>query len=180
MDLLNQHLQNIQRPFVQSSVQNNVQYRQPRADNLQACQAFAQTIGFSASAASIMNNTCMVLGTRDIGPVQAPNGHVIRTPHLNVIGFSYETDAQGRVFNAGETVILQEEADTLIKELSQRNISVTGLHNHWNLTTPFVLYIHFVNLDQTPQQFARNVADAFNVVRNNRNTTTLRQSINRS
>lgn len=86
--------------------------------------------------------------------------------------FSFEDlDSRGNALNLGETVILQEEINPFVSALRQRGIEVTAIHNHWLLTNPVLMFIHFKSIEP-PLVFAQKSAEAFRVL----TTRTIRPS----
>lgn len=125
------------------------------------CEEFARILG-----AQILDSTdelCVVTFKRNIDAEIA--GRETESPlALNAL-FSFESpDDQGRTLNLGETVILQKEINPFISALRERDIYVTGLHNHWLFEKPRLMYIHFFSIDN-PISFAQKVAEALQVLK---------------
>jgi hypothetical protein len=69
--------------------------------------------------------------------------------------FSFESlDTSGRALCLGETALLQNQANRLIRNLQRNGIKVTALHNHWLNEVPRLMYIHWESIDE-PVAFAR-------------------------
>ncbi|WP_438347143.1 DUF1259 domain-containing protein [Paenibacillus sp. FA6] len=69
--------------------------------------------------------------------------------------FSFESlDTSGRALCLGETALLQNQANRLIRNLQRNGITVTALHNHWLNDNPRLMYIHWQSIDE-PVAFAR-------------------------
>lgn len=134
-----------------------VQIRIGRPNRL--CRQFARILG---ATPIVINGVCTaqfgrvidarILGRRTTSPLALP------------AAFSFESmDSQGRTLNLGETVLLQREANPLMRELKKRGITVTALHNHWLFENPRLMYMHFESIDR-PLDFARKVSEAFRVL----------------
>jgi hypothetical protein len=69
--------------------------------------------------------------------------------------FSFESlDRSGRALCLGETACVQNQANQLIRNLQQRGIKVTALHNHWLNDVPKLMYVHW-EANMKPLEFAR-------------------------
>jgi hypothetical protein len=69
--------------------------------------------------------------------------------------FSFESlDSSGRALCLGETACFQNQANQLIRNLQQRGIKVTALHNHWLNDVPHLMYVHW-EANMKPLEFAR-------------------------
>ena len=67
----------------------------------------------------------------------------------------YESlDRSGRALCLGETAVVQNQANRLIRNLQRNGIKVTALHNHWLNDSPRLMYIHWESIDN-PIAFAR-------------------------
>ncbi|MEC5186353.1 hypothetical protein GGQ77_000084 [Geobacillus thermodenitrificans] len=92
-------------------------------------------------------------------------GRRTNSPLVNPQLFSFESlDSQGNALNLGETVLLQEEVNPLLRELKKRGITVTAVHNHWLFERPRAMYMHFQSIEP-PLEFARKVREAFRVLK---------------
>ena len=134
-----------------------VQIRIGRPNRL--CRQFARILG---ATPIVINGVCTaqfgrvinarILGRKTTSPLALP------------AAFSFESmDNNGRTLNLGETVLLQSEANPLMRELKKRGITVTALHNHWLFDQPRLMYMHFESIDR-PLSFARKVSEAFRVL----------------
>lgn len=134
-----------------------VQIRIGRPNRL--CRQFARILG---ATPIVINGICTaqygrvidarILGRKTNSPLSLP------------AAFSFESaDKNGRTLNLGETVLLQREANPLMRELKKRGIIVTALHNHWLFDKPRLMYMHFESIDH-PLNFARKVSEAFRVL----------------
>lgn len=107
------------------------------------------------------NGACMVSMRRNF-PIML---HGRQTTNLGGVGVWFETLAQdGTALNFGEVAVLQEEIPALTSRLIQQGIVVGAIHNHWILTNPEILYVHFQSVEP-PLQFAKKVAYAFSALR---------------
>ncbi|MDN4526424.1 DUF1259 domain-containing protein [Fictibacillus fluitans] len=80
-------------------------------------------------------------------------------------GFSFESlDLEGNALNLGEVVVLEEEITEFTKQLVNKGIFISALHNHWLFTKPTILYIHFQSVEP-PLTFAQKAAEALAVLR---------------
>ncbi|AAO35872.1 hypothetical protein K144313037_10940 [Clostridium tetani] len=132
-------------------------------DFCRTCNEFARILG--AEILSTADNVCTVTFMRDIDAEIL--GRSTNSPLALAALFSFESpDNQGRTLNLGETVILQDEINDFISILRENGILVTALHNHWLFEDPRLMYIHFESIDR-PLDFARKVAEALRVLRNN-------------
>ncbi|KHO39190.1 hypothetical protein OR62_06785 [Clostridium tetani] len=132
-------------------------------DFCRTCNEFARILG--AEILSTADNVCTVTFMRDIDAEIL--GRSTNSPLSLAALFSFESpDNQGRTLNLGETVILQDEINDFISILRENGILVTALHNHWLFEDPRLMYIHFESIDR-PLDFARKVAEALRVLRNN-------------
>jgi len=74
--------------------------------------------------------------------------------------FSFESlDKSGRALCLGETALLQNQANQLIRNLQKRGITVTALHNHWLNEKPRLMYIHWESI-MKPIDFARKTKES--------------------
>ncbi|KHF36652.1 hypothetical protein CM49_00957 [Paenibacillus sp. P1XP2] len=132
------------------------------------CSKFASILGGTAEVA---NGVCTVTRVRsNLQPLIQGR----RTKSVLAIAafFSFEDlDSRGNALNLGETVILQEEINPFVSALRQRGIEVTAIHNHWLLTNPVLMFIHFKSIEP-PLVFAQKSAEAFRVL----TTRTIRPS----
>ncbi|KHO39437.1 hypothetical protein OR62_05830 [Clostridium tetani] len=132
-------------------------------DFCRTCNEFARILG--AEILSTANNVCTVMFMRDIDAEIL--GRRTNSPLALMAMFSFESpDNQGRTLNLGETIILQDEINDFISILRENGILVTALHNHWLFEDPRLMYIHFESIDR-PLDFARKVAEALRVLRDN-------------
>lgn len=124
------------------------------------CQDFARILG---GTAEVVNGVCTVTRIRsNLKPLI--QGRRTRSALAIAALFSFEDlDSRGNALNLGETVILQEEANPFISALRARGIEVTALHNHWLLTDPVLMFIHWKSIEP-PLSFARKTAEAFRVL----------------
>lgn len=67
--------------------------------------------------------------------------------------FSVE-NRRGRTLNLGEAVLRQREVNIVMKELRNRGIIVTALHNHWLFERPRLMYMHWEAV-MDPRRFLR-------------------------
>ncbi|ARP42457.1 DUF1259 domain-containing protein [Geobacillus thermodenitrificans] len=124
------------------------------------CREFASILG---GTGSLINGVCFVQKFRDI-PFTIM-GRRTNSPLVNPQLFSFESlDSQGNALNLGETVLLQEEVNPLLRELKKRGITVTAVHNHWLFERPRAMYMHFQSIEP-PLEFARKVREAFRVLK---------------
>jgi hypothetical protein len=124
------------------------------------CQEFARILGGEGMLTD--ENVCLVQKFRDID--FTIEGVPTRSPLVNPQFFTFEIRG-GEVLNLGETVLLQEEVNPLLTELRDRNITVTAVHNHWLFDDPRAMYMHFQSTDDNPLEFARDVREAFKVLK---------------
>lgn len=124
------------------------------------CQEFARILG---GTAEVVNGVCTVTRIRsNFSPLI--QGRRTRSALAIAALFSFEDlDRRGNALNLGETVILQEEANPFISALRARGIEVTALHNHWLLTDPVLMFIHWKSIEP-PLSFAKKTAEAFRVL----------------
>jgi len=81
-------------------------------------------------------------------------GRPTHSPLVNYQLFSFESlDASGRALCLGETALHQNQANRLIRNLQDRGITVTALHNHWLNENPRLMYIHWESIEN-PIDFA--------------------------
>lgn len=127
--------------------------------NRNVCREFASILGGSGT---FEDGVCFVQKLRTL-PFRIEG---VRTESPLVLAqlFSFEI-RNGRVLNLGETVVLEKEINPLLTELRKRKITVTALHNHWLFEQPRAMYMHFQSTSQDPLTFARNVAEAFRVLK---------------
>jgi len=132
------------------------------------CTRFADILGGTSEVA---NGVCTVTRVRsNLQPLI--QGKRTRSVLAIAAFFSFEDlDSRGNALNLGETVILQEEINPFITALRQRGIEVTAVHNHWLLTRPVLMFIHFKSIEP-PLVFAQKTAEAFRVL----TTRTIRPS----
>ncbi|SDD39766.1 DUF1259 domain-containing protein [Sporomusa acidovorans] len=124
------------------------------------CQEFARILGSTIIMSS--ESSCVVSRMRDIAVTIL--GRTSTSPLTLAAMFSYESpDDQGRTLNLGETVILPREVNPFIDVLRDNGIIITALHNHWLFERLRLMYIHFEVIDN-PLSFARNVAEAFEIL----------------
>jgi hypothetical protein len=87
-------------------------------------------------------------------------GRPTHSPLVNYQLFSFESlDASGRALCLGETALHQNQANRLIRNLQDRGITVTALHNHWLNESPRLMYIHWESVEN-PIDFARKTIES--------------------
>lgn len=124
------------------------------------CLQFGRILG---GTAEVVNGVCTVTRIRsNLQPLI--QGRRTRSALAIAALFSFEDlDSRGNALNLGETVILQEEANPFISALRARGIEVTAFHNHWLLTKPVLMFIHWKSIEP-PLLFAKKTAEAFRVL----------------
>lgn len=143
--------------------QNNSDVARVSDTRCNLCSEFANIL--DSQILSSDSELCVVTRVRDISPRIA--GISTRSPLVINALFSFEPTTRGRALNLGETVILQKEINPFISALRNRNIKVTALHNHWLFENPRLFYIHFFSVE-APLSFAQKVAEAFELLENNK------------
>jgi hypothetical protein len=122
----------------------------------QLCDRLARIVG---GQGSITNGACVVQRLRNnlnLSILRRRSKSPLTIPFL----LSFEArDARGRTLNLGETVILEREINTFVRQLRNRGITVTALHNHWLFQNKSFKYIHWESVGD-PETFARNSAAA--------------------
>ncbi|WP_274366250.1 DUF1259 domain-containing protein [Paenibacillus thermotolerans] len=122
----------------------------------QLCNRLARIVGGSGS---IVNGACLVQRFR-----KNLNLRILRRRSKSPLTIPFfisaeSRDARGRTLNLGETVILEREINRFVKELRNRGITVTALHNHWLFQNTSFKYIHWESVGD-PVVFARNTVAA--------------------
>mgnify|MGYP001301208081 CR=1 FL=1 len=113
--------------------------------------------------ASIQNGVCVVSQLRTDLDVTIL-GRETQSPLVLPVLLSFENfDQKGRALSLGESVLLQEEANTFIRVLQDNGIIVTALHNHWLFEEPRLMYLHWEAI-MDPVAFTRAVAQAFRAI----------------
>lgn len=122
------------------------------AISMQLCNQLARIVGGSGS---IVNGACLIQRFRSNLNLRIQRRRS-KSPLTIPFFLSAESrDARGNTLNLGETVILESEINTFVRQLRNRGITVSALHNHWLFqNTPFK-YIHWQNVGD-PVTFARN------------------------
>ncbi|GAA0321355.1 hypothetical protein GCM10008967_09860 [Bacillus carboniphilus] len=124
------------------------------------CQEFARILD---STPVVINGVCTAVRSREnIRPTVL--GREAESFMFVPQAFSFENiDSQGRAFNLGETVILQDEINPFISVLRRNGILVTAIHNHWLFDDPRLFYVHWESIDR-PLDFARKTREALDVL----------------
>lgn len=127
-----------------------------RDDNL--CGQFGQILH---GEAKVQHGGCSVGLRRDI----AVTLYGRPTSTLMEVEIWFESlGTDGKALCFGEVAILQEEVPGFTSLLVRQGIPVSAIHNHWILTKPEVLYLHFQSVEP-PLAFARKVAYAFTALK---------------
>lgn len=80
-------------------------------------------------------------------------------------GIAFESlDYEGNALNLGEVVVLEEELTQFVKILTENNLIVSAIHNHWVFTNPTILYVHFQSVEP-PLSFAHKTSKALSVLK---------------
>lgn len=103
---------------------------------------------------AFMNGVCLIQALRaDLKPTIL--GVPTRSPLVLPVFLSVEApDRRGRTLNLGESVLLQEETQTVMRVLRNHGIIVTALHNHWLFERPRLMYMHWEAV-MSPERFVR-------------------------
>lgn len=124
------------------------------------CLEFAKVLDCTAQ---VFNDVCLVSRLRTNLHPRVLGRKAESAMFLPQI-YSYENIAEdGTALCLGETVILEEEINPLLKKLEEHDIIVTAVHNHWLFDDPRLMYMHFESLD-APLSFAEKVRDAMTVL----------------
>lgn len=103
---------------------------------------------------AFMDGVCLIQLLRaDLSPTIL--GARSRSPLVLPVFFSVEARGErGRALNLGESVLRQEEANTVMRVLREQGICVTALHNHWLCEEPRLMYMHW-EARMDPERFLR-------------------------
>ncbi len=119
------------------------------------CSSFAGILG---GEMSVKHGACIVEKNRHHIPVTIagrPSGRVMHSI------WSFESiDPSGKALVLGETALLEEEVIEFTSTLQKYGIVVSGLHNHWLMDRPPLLYAHYYFIGD-PLSFAAGVAEAY-------------------
>ncbi|UJF34888.1 DUF1259 domain-containing protein [Paenibacillus hexagrammi] len=119
------------------------------------CSSFGDLIG---GKAQYQDGVCAVTKTRDLHV--SILGRPSRSHHTIALNCSFEQlDHQGVALILGEIALLQEEVNPFIYALQHQGIWISALHNHWIMSSPMLMYLHFSSLDH-PLSFAAKLAEA--------------------
>lgn len=120
------------------------------------CNQFARILGGEHQI--VKGPVCFVSRTRSFN--ETILGRRTNSPLVNAQLFSFESlDKSGRALCLGETGLRQDQANRLIRNLQNRGIIVTALHNHWLFEQPRLMYIHWESIDN-PIAFARKTKES--------------------
>ncbi|MEN6388795.1 MAG: DUF1259 domain-containing protein [Syntrophomonas sp.] len=124
------------------------------------CEKFAEIL-----KAEVSDNpgVCFVTRMRDDLKVEVL-GRITNSPTVLLMAFSFEdVDNNGRALCLGEFVFRQTEVRPFLNALlSNHEIRVTALHNHWLFDNPRLIYIHWEAIME-PLTFAKISAHALDV-----------------
>ena len=76
----------------------------------------------------------------------------------------------GRSLETGDLVLLQEEVPAILAQLTDTDIIVSAVHNHWIMDEPHLIYIH-IQACMEPRAFARVVARIIGTLNTQADTT---------
>lgn len=114
------------------------------------CNQFARILGGEHEIDE--GPVCFVIRARQLNATIL--GRRTTSPLVRYQLFSFESlDRSGRALCLGETALFQNQANRLIRNLQNRGIIVTALHNHWLFENPRLMYIHWESIDN-PITFA--------------------------
>lgn len=122
-----------------------------------SCAALARIVN---GTPAVVNNACLIQSLRsDLKPRIA--GRRTRSPLVLPVFFSVENGNGNnkRTLNLGEAVLRQREANTVMRVLRNRGITVTALHNHWLFERPRLMYMHWQAV-MNPRRFLRSSREA--------------------
>ncbi|WP_425452718.1 DUF1259 domain-containing protein [Ammoniphilus oxalaticus] len=116
------------------------------------CSEFTRILGGKSEIEQ--GPVCFVTRTRSLPATIL--GRRTRSSLVRAQLFSFESlDKSGRALCLGETAVLQNQANRLIRNLQRQGIQkVTALHNHWLFDKPRIMYVHWEAIDD-PVAFAR-------------------------
>lgn len=101
---------------------------------------------------AVLNGVCLIQTVRsDLRPTILRRR--TRSPLVLPVFFSVE-NRRRRTLNLGEAVLRQREVNIVMKELRNRGIIVTALHNHWLFERPRLMYMHWEAV-MDPRRFLR-------------------------
>lgn len=85
------------------------------------------------------------------------------------IGINFEPTGDGRAAATGDFVLTAGEVEPVLKDLLAHGIEVTALHTHMLGGSPTLYFMHFWAV-QSPEQLARGLSSALDLVRVKRQT----------
>lgn len=102
---------------------------------------------------AFMDGVCLIQLLRaDLSP--SILGARTRSPLVLPVFFSVEEQGRDKALNLGESVLRQEEVNTVMAVLRENGIIVTALHNHWLFEEPRLMYMHW-EAQMEPEEFLR-------------------------
>jgi hypothetical protein len=123
---------------------------------MRLCNQFARILGGEHEIDE--GPVCFVSRSRTLNATIL--GRKTTSPLVRYQLFSFESlDSSGRALCLGETACFQNQANRLIRNLQNRGIKVTALHNHWLNEQPRLMYIHWESIDN-PVAFARKTKES--------------------
>lgn len=123
--------------------------RRRRCNRRPSCRSLARIVN---GTPAVLNGVCLIQTVRsDLRPtiLRRPT----RSPLVLPVFFSVE-NRRRRTLNLGEAVLRQREVNIVMKELRNRGIIVTALHNHWLFERPRLMYMHWEAV-MDPRRFLR-------------------------
>lgn len=121
------------------------------------CQRFFDILGGTEQSIE-PGPVCLVTRTRLFDATIL--GRETNSPLVNYQFFSFESlDESGNALCLGETVVFQSQVEKLLSNLRERDIIVSGLHNHWLNENPRLFYVHWESIDD-PIAFARKTRES--------------------
>ncbi|MGE5397476.1 MAG: DUF1259 domain-containing protein [Chitinophagales bacterium] len=125
------------------------------------CDTFAEIL--MAEKSDNPGGVCLVQRMRDDIQVEVL-GRITHSPTVLLAMFSYEdVDNNGNALCLGEFLFKQTEVRTFLNTLlSNHDIRVTAIHNHWLFDNPRLIYIHWEAIME-PLKFAKISAHALDM-----------------
>lgn len=124
------------------------------------CEEFAAILKGQNNPAP--NDVCFVIRMRTDINVDIL-GRKTQSPVVNLMAFSYEdVDSRGNALCLGEFVFKQREVEPFLDAISNKEITISAVHNHWLFEEPRLVYIHWEAIME-PLLFANISAHAIEV-----------------
>lgn len=124
-------------------------------ESVNFCDNLARIIG---GTSKYDNGVCMITVDRKDLSVTI-GGKPFAVSHMLEI---QSPDGSGNYLITGEIGLLENEVPYVVSSLSNANIIVSAVHNHWLYDSPKLIYIHMVSI-MNPEVFITKLAQVLKI-----------------